>query len=322
MTEKADNNCRPFDAREPLQRLRDDVDRLQKELAALRAAEPAREPKSSASSFQSRVDDWLLACFGETIARDKIERNHRLLEEALEAVQSGVCTRSEAHQLVDYVFDRPVGELWQEVGGCMNTLAAFCAAHGLDMAECGERELARVWTKVEAIRAKHAAKPKHSPLPQHVEGKPAPSAEAREVVAKVREDNPADKHRRYAFKLSDAEAAALVQDYVEKEAMRRAEIMNGELQARAEAAEAKLKEALSVIEERNGQLDKADTAPEAAETKLAKAREALKPFKEWRDHIEATSSRRLADNEFAEVSGMPRMGDLRRARAALKEIGE
>jgi hypothetical protein len=145
-----------------------------------------------------------------------------------------------------------------------------------------------------------------------------PGAEAREVAERVRE------WRIYSgdFKLSDAEAAALVQDYVEKEAMRRAEIMNGELQARAEAAEAKLKEALSVIEERNGQLDKADTAPEAAETKLAKAREALKPFKEWRDHIEATSSRRLADNEFAEVSGMPRMGDLRRARAALKEIGE
>jgi len=30
----------------------------------------------------------------------------------------------------------------------------------------GETELARVWTKVEKIRAKQAAKPKHSPLPQ------------------------------------------------------------------------------------------------------------------------------------------------------------
>jgi hypothetical protein len=33
------------------------------------------------------------------------------------------------------------------------------------MHACGETELARIWTKVEAIRAKQAAKPKHSPLP-------------------------------------------------------------------------------------------------------------------------------------------------------------
>jgi hypothetical protein len=50
----------------------------------------------------------------------------------------------------------------------MNTLAALCAASGLDMAKAGEGELARVWTKVEAIRAKQAAKLAHSPLPQHV----------------------------------------------------------------------------------------------------------------------------------------------------------
>jgi Skp family chaperone for outer membrane proteins len=31
--------------------------------------------------------------------------------------------------------------------------------------KAGEIELARVWTKVEQIRAKQAAKPKHSPLP-------------------------------------------------------------------------------------------------------------------------------------------------------------
>lgn len=117
-------------------------------------------------TFQSEVNRWLLVCFGEAIARDKTERNHRFLEEALETVQAGGCTASEAHQLVDYVFNRPVGELWQEVGGAMNTLAALCLAYDLDMAECGDREIARCWTKVEKIRAKQAAKPKHSPLPQ------------------------------------------------------------------------------------------------------------------------------------------------------------
>lgn len=117
-------------------------------------------------SFQSRVEPWLLACFGETIAGDKVERNHRFLEEALELVQSCGCTQSEAHQLVDYVFSRPVGDPPQETGGVMVTLAALCRAQGLNMHEAGDVELARIWTKVEAIRAKQAAKPKHSPLPQ------------------------------------------------------------------------------------------------------------------------------------------------------------
>jgi hypothetical protein len=48
----------------------------------------------------------------------------------------------------------------------MVTLAALCLAHGLDMHDAAETELARIWTKVEAIRAKQAAKPKHSPLPE------------------------------------------------------------------------------------------------------------------------------------------------------------
>ena len=119
-------------------------------------------------SFQQRVQPWLLACFGEMIAGDREERNHRFLEEALELVQSCGCTAHEAHQLVDYVYGRDVGDPPQEVGGVMVTLAALCLANGLDMHANGETELARIWTKVEAIRAKQASKPKHSPLPQHV----------------------------------------------------------------------------------------------------------------------------------------------------------
>lgn len=116
-------------------------------------------------SFQLRVRPWLLACFGEMIAGDREERNHRFLEEALELVQSTGCTASEAHQLVDYVYGRPVGEPAQEVGGVMVTLAALCLANNLDMHADAETELARIWTKVEQIRAKQAAKPRHSPLP-------------------------------------------------------------------------------------------------------------------------------------------------------------
>lgn len=87
----------------------------------------------------------------------------------------------EAHQLVDYTFDRPIGELHQEVGGVMVTLAALCLASGEDMHAAGETELARIWTKVDKIRAKQAAKPKHSPLPEHV----APAGESGIDVTKI-----------------------------------------------------------------------------------------------------------------------------------------
>jgi hypothetical protein len=122
--------------------------------------------KMYGGTFQSRVAPWMQACFGPAISADRIERNHRFIEEALELVQSNGCTTSEAHQLVDYVFGREIGEPAQEVGGVMVTLAALCLASGLDMHAAAETELARVWLKIDKIRAKQAAKPKHSPLPE------------------------------------------------------------------------------------------------------------------------------------------------------------
>lgn len=125
--------------------------------------------------FQTRVQPWLMECFGEMIAGDREERNHRFLEEALELVQACGCTSSEAHQLVDYTFSRPIGEPNQEVGGVMVTLAALCLANGLDMHADGDAELVRISAPemVAKIRAKQAAKPKYSSLP---EASPKPDA--------------------------------------------------------------------------------------------------------------------------------------------------
>jgi len=117
-------------------------------------------------SFQEQVTKWMMVCFGEKIAADTVERNHRFLEESLELVQSCGCTTSEAHQLVDYVFNRPVGETQQEMGGVMVTLAALCAANGFDMEYAGWLELANIDMNIDAIREKQANKPKHSPLPE------------------------------------------------------------------------------------------------------------------------------------------------------------
>lgn len=118
--------------------------------------------------LQEGVWDWTLACFGEEITRDKVERNQRFFEEACELVQACKMTREDAHILVDYVYDKPVGEIKQESGGVSLTHAALCNAQEIDMSDCAFTELSRVWGKVEQIREKQRNKPKNSPLPQHV----------------------------------------------------------------------------------------------------------------------------------------------------------
>jgi hypothetical protein len=116
--------------------------------------------------FQDRVKPWMLACFGQEIADDTVERNHRFIEEALELVQCLGMPEEDAHQLVKYVYNRPQGEPVQEVGGVMVTLAALCLANRLDMHEAGEIELDRILHPdvMAKIRAKQASKPKGSPL--------------------------------------------------------------------------------------------------------------------------------------------------------------
>lgn len=121
---------------------------------------------TNTKSWQKRVGQWLLACFGKEIANDTTERNHRFLEESLELVQACGCTSSEAHQLVDYVYGRPIGERAQEVGGVMTTLASLCLAQNIDLQNAADAELDRVWKNIDKIRKKQASKPKHSPLPE------------------------------------------------------------------------------------------------------------------------------------------------------------
>ena len=118
--------------------------------------------------YQAKTTEWINSTFDRHVVYDKDERNHRFLEEALELVQAGNCTKEEAHKLVDYVFSRPVGELKQEVGGVANTLACLCNAYDIDLSECAGVEYERVNTPQmrEKIRLKQANKPPMSPLPE------------------------------------------------------------------------------------------------------------------------------------------------------------
>jgi hypothetical protein len=81
-------------------------------------------------------------------------------------VQAAGYSAERAHALVDYTFNRPQGDINQEVGGVMVTLAAACNALGLNMMAAARLEVSRIWGKIDTIRAKQAAKPTGSALPQ------------------------------------------------------------------------------------------------------------------------------------------------------------
>ncbi|RSY89556.1 hypothetical protein DAH66_02560 [Sphingomonas koreensis] len=118
------------------------------------------------TSYQTRVEEWLEACFPLAVRTDQGERTHRFLEEALELAQANGCSRSDAMALVDYVFSRPKGQADLEVGGVLVTLAGLCSASGINMDDAGDRELAKNWKRIDSIRAKQQSKPHGSPLPQ------------------------------------------------------------------------------------------------------------------------------------------------------------
>ncbi|TAU52541.1 hypothetical protein ELI43_06815 [Rhizobium leguminosarum] len=117
-------------------------------------------------SYQQRVREWVAACFPPSSAKDRLERAHRFLEEALELAQAAGCSKEDAAALVTYVFSRPVGDASQETGGVMVTLTALCDVQGIDLEEASEGELARNWDRIDLIRSKQASKPHGSALPQ------------------------------------------------------------------------------------------------------------------------------------------------------------
>lgn len=128
--------------------------------------------------FQSLVRRWVVRAFSPELADDKVQRVHRFLEEALEVAQAtGSCTQEQAHALVEYVYGRPTGQLTQEVGGTLLTLAALCSAHRIDMDTCASQELMRVNRPevLEKVRIKQAAK-------EHDGGSPLPGQPVEEQV--------------------------------------------------------------------------------------------------------------------------------------------
>ena len=115
--------------------------------------------------------------FGPEVSADFVERGFRFGEEAIELLQANGTTKEDVLKLVDYVYGRPAGELTQEVGGTMVTLAALCAARGIDLLDAADSEQQRVEqpevrAKIQRKQADKRARMIATPLP----GKEGPDA--------------------------------------------------------------------------------------------------------------------------------------------------
>lgn len=108
---------------------------------------------------QKIVSEWCRAAFGDKQAMNLPQRGVRLLEEAIEAYQAAGGYATMAHLLVDYVFERPKGQLHQELGGVAVTLLALAEAAGLSADAEEVREIQRVLAKpLTEFKARNATK--------------------------------------------------------------------------------------------------------------------------------------------------------------------
>lgn len=96
---------------------------------------------------QEMIASWAEMAFGREEATGIPQRGLRLLEEAIEAFQACGGGEEMAHKLVKYVFERPPGQVGQELGGVAVTVLALAAAAGLSADEEEAREIHRVLSK-------------------------------------------------------------------------------------------------------------------------------------------------------------------------------
>jgi len=85
--------------------------------------------------------------WGDKSMDDPKERGMRVGEEAIETMQVLKVSRDEAHRLVDMVYDKPVGEIDNEIGGVLFTMLSLCANLGKRLDVLYAKEIARFKSK-------------------------------------------------------------------------------------------------------------------------------------------------------------------------------
>lgn len=91
--------------------------------------------------------DWADRCFGSEHVINLPLRALRHAEESIELAQAVGTPREYLHKVVDQVYERPIGDPVQELGGSLLTACVLARAMGVTPEEAFERELTRVLAK-------------------------------------------------------------------------------------------------------------------------------------------------------------------------------
>lgn len=96
------------------------------------------------ADMQEQIKMWVVTRLGSEAMRCH-ERGLRSSEENAELVQAFGVTREEAHRIIDRVFNKPVGDIKQELGGAMLTLLACAESAGCNLGMAAQDELDRIF---------------------------------------------------------------------------------------------------------------------------------------------------------------------------------
>lgn len=100
-------------------------------------------PTCEFNKIQSVMTDWVVRVLGLSSMHRK-ERVKRFFEESVELAQATGLTVKQAHRLVDFVYNKPVGGISREIGGVYTTLVTLAQACDKDTLICALMEVDRV----------------------------------------------------------------------------------------------------------------------------------------------------------------------------------
>ena len=93
------------------------------------------------------IHDWAVRCFGREHVQNRAVRILRLVEEAVELAQAGGIPQKKIAKLVEIVYERPPGNVIQEIAGVLMTVNVLCGTLGLDPDDILLAEVRRVLGK-------------------------------------------------------------------------------------------------------------------------------------------------------------------------------
>lgn len=98
--------------------------------------------------------DWVRRCFGDSHFKNVHIRSLRNVEETVELAQAIGVPRDKILLCVNKVYDKPEGNIENEIGGSLLTLVVLCEAMGKDPEEMLGNEVRRVLAKSPEFFAK------------------------------------------------------------------------------------------------------------------------------------------------------------------------